>query len=95
MEFATSDILSVLGDEVVSVHGEPIANVAGGVSLDSEDSQGSLAFCNDRSEEALARITKSGAAVVICHARAVESLADKCLHKMLIAVANPLCEFPR
>ncbi|TFH48384.1 MAG: UDP-3-O-(3-hydroxymyristoyl)glucosamine N-acyltransferase [Lysobacterales bacterium] len=95
MGFGTSDILSVLGDEVVLVHGEPIASVAGGVSLDSEAAEGGLAFCSDRSKEAPGRIARSGATVIICHARAVECLADKGLQKTLIAVANPRLAYIR
>jgi UDP-3-O-[3-hydroxymyristoyl] glucosamine N-acyltransferase len=95
MGFGSTDILSVLGDDVVSVHGERSVSVSGGVSLDSEQAGGGLAFCNDRSEEAPARIARSRAAVVICHARTAESLIGKGLRKTLIAVDNPRLAYIR
>jgi UDP-3-O-[3-hydroxymyristoyl] glucosamine N-acyltransferase len=89
MGFGVSDILSVLGDEVLSVHGEQTASIEGGVSLDSESARGGLTFCSDQSEQAPVRIAGSRAAVVICHARTAQALAEEQLDKTLIAVGNP------
>jgi len=84
-----SRILSVLGDDVMALHGPSAHGSIEPVALDAGGAPGGLSFCNDRSGEASDRVAQSAASVVICHDRVAAKLSGDRLDKTLIAVANP------
>ena len=95
MGITLDDILTLLGDDVLSVIGPAPAGAVDPVSLDADACSGGLSFCNESGEEALARISRSGAAVVICHDRVAGQLAAETLDKAIVAVANPRLAYIR